>query len=71
MPASCRCKKKNASEYLETLVVNSHLAADAKLNLERVHADEVPRVEERLVLLRRGHKPIVRILWKFRFMFKE
>lgn len=50
--------------YLETLVVNGHLAADAKLYLERVHADEVPTVEKRLVVIRRGHKPVVRILRK-------
>lgn len=56
----CLCCRQKI--YLEALVVNSHLAADAKLNLESVHADEVPRVEKSLILFRWGHKPIVRIL---------
>lgn len=50
--------------HLEALVVNGHLTADAELNLERVHADKVPGVEERLVLVSGSHEPIVRILRK-------
>lgn len=39
-----------------------HLTADPKLDFERVHANEVPSVEERLVFIGRRHKPIVRVL---------
>lgn len=42
--------------------MNGHLAADAELYLKRVHADEVPGVEERLVVIRGRHEPIVRVL---------
>lgn len=59
---SLRCGRHSRSCYLEALVVNGHLAADAELNLERVHADEVPGVEECLVLVGGSHEPIVRIL---------
>lgn len=58
-------RKTTGQEYLEALVVYSHLAADPQLNLERVHANEVPRVEEGLVLIRGGHEPIVSVLQSY------
>ncbi len=63
-PADVQSSKRSDSmcRHLEALVVNGHLAADAELYLERVHADEVPGVEERLVFVRGGHEPVVRVL---------
>ena len=48
--------------HLEVAIVDSHLVVDAELNLQRVHANEIPRVEERLVFFRWSHEPVVRIL---------
>lgn len=48
--------------YLETPIVDRHLAADTKLYLERVHADEVPHAKIGLVFVDGCNEPVVRVL---------